>query len=148
MKKLFSLREGGRKQTRLLGLDIGDKRIGVAVAEGNVIALRGVVDNTDFSQAMRVLNQICREENIFKIIIGIPKSSDNIQADKIHAFALQLVQNLKTQVDFVDETLTSREAERELQSQKIDPKSQRYKEEVDKLAAKYILEQYLNKKIS
>lgn len=134
---------------KLLGLDIGKKRIGVAIAEDSIVAPRGIINNTSLDEVIREIGKICREEDISKIIIGIPKSPANIEADKIHKFAIELAKNLNLEVDFTDETLTSKEAERQLQNQsagwRIDPKSRGFKEEVDKLSAKYILEQYLNK---
>lgn len=129
--------------SKFLGLDIGQKRIGVAIAEKNIIVSLSVVDNTNLAEAIRQIGKICRDENIEKIIIGIPKSQDTVQADKIYKFAFTLAKNLNLDVAFVDETLTSKEAERELKNQNLDPTSKRYKEEVDKLSAKYILEQYL-----
>lgn len=131
---------------KLLSLDIGDKRIGVAISDGQVTSGYGVIDNLSFDHARREIGKICHQENISQLIIGIPKSPNTIQAEKIHKFALELKNNLNLEIKFVDETLTSKEAERELEKQNIDQKSQRYKEEIDKFAAKYILEQYLNQK--
>lgn len=130
--------------TKILGLDVGERRIGVALSEDKIIAPFGVVDNTNLDEAMSEIGKICRKENILKIIIGIPKSQDNVQADKIYKFALTLAQNLNLEVDFVDESLTSKEAERKLENSNLDPKSREFKEEVDKLSAQYILEQYIN----
>ncbi|MCL5406997.1 MAG: Holliday junction resolvase RuvX [Patescibacteria group bacterium] len=130
--------------TKLLGLDIGEKRIGVAIAEEKMVVPFGIINNTNLDEAISEIGKICRNENILKIIIGIPKSEDSVQADKIYKFALTLAQNLNLEVDFVDESLTSKEAERELKNSNLDPKSHEFKEEVDKLSAKYILEQYIN----
>lgn len=127
---------------KILGLDVGDKRIGVAIAEETLVAPFGVIDNTNLSEAIHEIVKISHREEIEKIIIGIPKSKDNLQSDKIHKFAIELTKNLNIEIDFVDETLTTKEAEREIKS-KLDPKDKRFKEEIDKLSAKYILEQYL-----
>ncbi|KKQ18044.1 MAG: hypothetical protein US31_C0011G0026 [Berkelbacteria bacterium GW2011_GWA1_36_9] len=130
--------------TKILGLDIGEKRIGVAIAHEKTVASFGIIENNNLDEAMSEIGKICRQENISKIIIGIPKFQDNVQADKIYKFALMLAQNLNLSVDFVDETLTSKEAERELEGSNLNPKTKEFKEEVDKLSAKYILEQYIN----
>lgn len=130
---------------KLLGLDVGEKRIGVAISEGNVVAAWGVILNTNLSEAVREIGKIARKIEIQKVVIGIPKFQDPVQADKIYKFAIELAKNLNLEIDYVDETLTSKEAERMLKGQKIDPKSNKFKEEVDKLAAKYILEQYIKR---
>lgn len=131
---------------KFLGLDIGQKRIGVAISEDELVSSYGIIENTDLNKAVRAIGKICREHHISKVIIGIPKFRDTFEADKIRQFALTLAQNLNLEVDFTDETLTSREAERKLKEQKLDRRSRRFKEEVDKLAAKYILEQYIQEK--
>ncbi|MFA6492708.1 MAG: Holliday junction resolvase RuvX [Patescibacteria group bacterium] len=129
---------------KLLGLDFGQKRIGVAISEGSLITSYGVVNNDSLEEAIHEIGKICHGENVSKIVVGLPKSKSNIQADKVRKFAIELAKKLDLEIDFVDETLTSKEAERQLGNQKLDPREKRYKEEIDKLSAKYILEQYLN----
>lgn len=130
---------------KILSLDIGQKRIGVAIAEGKVVAPYGVVASANLLPAVREILTICRKEDVAKIIIGLPKSKNNFEIDKIHKFAIELTKNSNLEIIYVDETLTSKEAERMLKNQKIDPISPQYKQEIDKLAAKMILEQYLAK---
>lgn len=133
--------------TKLLGLDIGEKRIGVAISQDSLAATYGVVSSANLPQAIRELSRILREESIEKIVIGLPKSRNNlrasIQADKIQKIGFELAKNLNREVIFVDETLTSKEAERKIADSKLNPRSLRFKEEIDKLSAKLILEQYL-----
>lgn len=129
---------------RILGLDVGQKRIGLAIGDDMMVASSGIIENRNLADSIREIGQICRQEKIEKIIVGLPKHHRTLQADKIRKFALELTKNLAVQVNFVDETLSSKEAERILAKTGLDPKSKKYKEEVDKLAAKMILEQYLN----
>lgn len=129
---------------KILGLDIGQKRIGMAVATEGAIASFGIMENKNLSEVIQTIGQISREEHIEKIIVGLPRYHNTLQADKIRKFALELAKSLALPVDFVDETLTSKEAERMLAETGIDPQSKKFKEEVDKLSAKMILEQYLN----
>lgn len=127
-----------------LGLDVGDKRIGVAVAQNRVIAGLTIVDNTDSTRAISELAKICQKENIDKIIVGIPEGGQTIQMDKIRSFAIGLARKLNIPVEYIDETLTSAEAER-LIIGNFNPLSKEYKEEIDKVSAKLILKQYLSK---
>lgn len=130
---------------KILGLDIGQKRIGVAITEGKIVAPYGLIENSSLEETITDIGKICRKENIHKVIIGLPQSKKTSQADQIFEFAQKLKQHLNIEIDFVDETLTSVEAQRILEKEHLDPKSQRYKEKIDKLAATYILEQYLNR---
>jgi len=131
--------------SKLLGLDIGQKRIGVALAEGKIATTFGIIKNTGLKEAIQQIGEICRQEQIEKIIIGIPKNQDTFQADQIHKFALELTKSLSIEIDYIDETLTSKEASRILEKVKIDPRSEKYRREVDKLSAKLILESYLSR---
>lgn len=130
---------------KILALDIGQKRIGVAIAEEKITSTYGIIDSSNWEKAIYEISGIVRAEKIEKIIIGIPKNKDNFQSDKIHKFALELTKRITLPIDYVDETLTTQEAERNLRDSKLDPKSKIYKSELDKLAAKQILEQYLSK---
>jgi len=130
---------------KILGLDIGTKRIGVALAEGAITSSYGIVDSSDYQTAILEIAKICHSETVEKIIVGIPKSEDTFQVDKIHSFAMELAKVVSLPIEYVDEAFTSKEAERMLENSKLDPKSENYKQEVDKIAAKLILEQYANK---
>lgn len=129
---------------KILGLDVGDARIGVAIAEKKLVAPYGVIDNANLQEAINEIGKICRTEQVDKIVVGLPKNKDTYQLDKVHLFAHELSKNLQIPINFVDETLTSKEAERILEKNK-GQKTQKYKEEIDKIAAQLILEQYLEK---
>lgn len=136
---------------KILGLDIGEKRIGVAMADGKIASAYAVIKIDDLAKAILEVSRIVRQENIEKIIIGIPKNlpageagQDTLQADKIHKFALELAKVINLPIEYIDETLTSKEAERILSSSGLEPTSEKYKQEVDKISAKLILEQYIN----
>ena len=128
--------------SKLLGLDIGDKRIGVAISEDHLVAPYGVIKNEDLGKVINEIGRILKAEKIAKIIIGIPKNQDTFQADKIHKFAMELAKNLNIEIEYVDETLSSKEAERRIKDLKIDPKTIEYREKIDKISAQLLLEQY------
>lgn len=130
---------------KILGLDIGEKRFGLAMADGKIASTYAVIKIDDLAKAILEVNRIIRQENIEKIIIGIPKNQDTLQADKIHKFAMELSKVINLPIEYIDETLTSKEAERILLSSGLEPTSEKYKQEVDKISAKLILEQYLSK---
>lgn len=130
---------------KILGLDIGQRRIGAAISDGRIVSPYGVIEASLLEKTIAEINRIIREENVELIVIGIPPNKDTLEADKIHKLAIELAKMTSLPIEYEDETLTSKEAERILAGSGLDVKSEKYKQELDKLSAKLILEQYLNK---
>lgn len=128
---------------KILGLDIGEKRIGVALAEDHIIAPYGIVEVATYQAAILEIAKICQSENVSKIVVGAPEHEDTFQIDKVRFFAIELAKTINLPIEYVDETLTSIEAERRLKKSKLNPRTEKYKKEVDKIAAELILEQYV-----
>lgn len=131
---------------RLLGLDIGTKRIGVATTDdtrkiclpSDTIIRQG--NKKDFA----ILANICKSKNIKGIVIGLPISFDEKETE-CSSFVKKFTENLSKEIDlpiiFQDERLSSFEAE-DLMLDEIG--SNGTKRVVDKIAASYILESFLN----
>jgi putative Holliday junction resolvase len=128
---------------KILALDLGLQRIGVAVSDGKVVGSLPVIESGDRQAAVQQISKICREENIEVIVLGLSPNESTENADMVRSFALEINKMLPIPIKYIDESFTSKEAERLLASSKFDPKSKEYKQEVDKLSAKIILEQYL-----
>jgi putative Holliday junction resolvase len=132
---------------RHLGLDIGDKRIGVAISDAEQILaspLTTIIRDND-EQAITAIVKLLTKYQVEKIIIGLPYSlSGNVgnQAIKVKAFTDILSQHTTTEIEFRDERLSTVAVERLL----IDAgkKSQKRKEQRDAAAAAYILQGYLD----
>jgi len=128
---------------KILGLDLGEKRIGVAFAEGDVVSSLDTIVYTNREEAINRISEICREIEIDRMVIGMPVG--NVESeDVVRSFALELNKMVELPIEYVDESLTSKEAERILKDKKINPRTEQYKQEVDRISAKIILEQYLN----
>lgn len=128
----------------LLALDVGDKRIGVALANelGFVRPLTTIVVS-DTTQ--RELASLIEQHGITTIVAGYPRNQDGLptkQTKKIERYVESL--GLKKPIVWQDESLTSRQAEAELSKKR----SAHSKEDVDALAAVYILEDYLRSQSS
>lgn len=128
---------------KILSLDLGLRRIGVALSDGQVIATQPIIESFNREDAIQKILKLCREEQIDKIILGLPTSKSGESEDMARSFALEINKLIPVPIEFVDETLTSKEAERLLSDLKIDPRSEKYKQEIDRISAKLILEQYL-----
>lgn len=127
---------------KILSIDFGKSRIGLAVADDKVVASLEVIKK-DPETALKEIAAICRQENIEKIVLGLPLGNQQSE-DQMRSFAMDLHQITELPVDFTDETLTSKEAERILKNLKLNPRSEKYKQEIDRISARLILEQYLN----
>ena len=131
---------------RLLALDVGEKRVGVAVCDETqtlarpLLTLRRASKKEDFAR----LNTICREQQIEKIIVGLPKTLRNEegpQARRVRRYADELQAALNLPIDFWDERFSSVDAEERLAAAS---RKARVKGEIDSAAAAIILQEYLD----
>ena len=131
---------------RILGLDPGEKRIGVAVSDPLAITAQGVevLTYTSLEEALARIEEICFSFGVDKIVVGNPlkmSGSRGSASDKAEVFAEALRNKLGLPVEMIDERLTSGYAEKTLLSGGVRRKKRRAVR--DKLAAVLILEQYL-----
>ena len=132
---------------RILGLDYGSKRIGVAVSDELEIAARGLTTIIRKNQKndLDEIAKVIRTYTVEKIVIGYPiklDGSEGIQCEKISRFAKLLEAKLRLPVIKWDETLTTKEAEDILIQAHV--RREKRKRVVDKLAATLILQGYLD----
>ena len=130
---------------RTLGLDIGTKRIGVAISDPLFITAQPVkaVFRTSDEDAVKQINKIIKEYDVKTIVAGLPKNMDG----SIGAQAQNCIDFMKNfssvNVIFEDERLTSRQAEFILKEQ--GKKYTKQKQLVDIESACLILQQYMDK---
>ena len=131
---------------RIICLDVGDKRIGVAVSDPLGYTAQGV--ETIFTKgsqndAARVI-ELARLYDTNRILAGLPKrlsGEEGLQATKVREFAA-LLENNGLEVRYMDERLTSVSAQRLLIDAGV--KRDGRKKVIDKLAATYILQSFLD----
>ncbi len=139
----------GGAATRILGLDIGDKRIGVAVSDegGSIAGPLTIIGRTDDSKVIGEIIDIIRQNEIGIIIAGLPvtmRGEIGHQAEKIIAFIDELKSRTEIPVEYRDESLTTLEARRLMQRTR--KKKRREREPDDAIAAAYLLQGYLDEK--
>lgn len=132
---------------RILGLDLGQKRIGVAISDPLGITAQGltVITYEKPAAALERLAALCREYGVTRIAAGLPLrlSGERGEAAKAaEALAAAIGKRTGLPVEFVDERLTTRAAERTLIAGNVRRKAR--KEVRDMLAAVLILETYLS----
>ncbi|KAF5032945.1 putative pre-16S rRNA nuclease [anaerobic digester metagenome] len=133
---------------RLMGLDVGDRTIGVAVSDLLMITAQGVttIKRTNIKNDINELKKIIDEYQVTKIVSGLPKMLDGtvgIQGEKVLAFIEKMKQHIDLPVEFEDERFTTTISERMLID--ADVKRKKRKEVIDKLAAVQILSGYMQR---
>jgi putative Holliday junction resolvase len=131
---------------RILGLDVGDRTLGVAVSDELGLTAQGVTVRQRSSLAgdLTFLREMCAGYGVAAIVIGLPKNMDGSlgpQAQKTLAFIEQVRRAAPVPVIAWDERLTTQAAERALLE--TNTSRRRRKAVRDRLAAQFILQSYL-----
>jgi putative pre-16S rRNA nuclease len=132
---------------RILGLDVGDKTLGVAVSDELGWTAQGltVYQRSSLTADMAFLRDTCATYEVATIVVGLPKNMDGSlgpQAQKTLAFIERVRQACGLPVTAWDERLTSQAAERALLE--TNTSRRRRKAIRDRLAAQFILQSYLD----
>jgi putative Holliday junction resolvase len=133
---------------RILAIDHGTVRIGLALSDETEIVASPFKTIDANHEPECVIARIVKEKHIGKIVIGMPFHMNGEKggaAERVEKFALSLGKELRHSIpiDFVDERLSSVEAEAAMSRAGITSKRER-NEIVDQLAAVVILQEYLN----
>lgn len=135
---------------RILGIDYGDARVGIAITDPLGITAQGLETihyNGNDKMLLRRLDEIMQEYEINIIVLGMPlnlKGEETVRAEVTRAFLHKLkCKYPKIKIEMVDERLTSVQAHKTMNDLQI--KKNKKKDIVDTLAAVYILETYMNR---
>jgi putative Holliday junction resolvase len=132
---------------RILGLDYGEKRIGVAICDELGLTAQGLptIIRKTRKHDWEILERLVKEYHVETIVIGYPvrlDGSEGIQCEKVNRFAALLEKNFFLPVLKWPETLSTKEAEEILINSGV--RWEKRKKMVDKLAACLILQGYLD----
>lgn len=131
----------------VLGLDVGEARIGLAVGTlGSRLAFgRGYLKRSSLANDVRAICAKAAEVGASRLVVGLPQRTDgkpSRQAARTRAFA-EALRAAGLVVDFEDERFTSQLATRQLQARGLPKRKRQEKGLVDEAAAVLILESYL-----
>lgn len=132
---------------RILGLDVGDRRIGIALSDALGLTAQPLTV-LERRSAAADLNTICalvESHDVRLIVIGLPltlRGEQGIQADKVTAFVRGLERRLSVPVRLVDERMTTVQGQRALREMGASHRKQ--KPVIDQVAAQLILQQFLD----
>jgi len=133
---------------KYLAIDYGDKRVGIALSDYNkeIAFPRDFLTYTGDKNLISQLQKICEEEDVSKIILGLPIQMDGTfgeRAKKTQKFFDKLKEAMPTMsIDFFDERLSTEFAVKSLRGQGIKDKDQKGKR--DAMSAQIILQNYLS----
>ncbi len=131
---------------KVMALDIGTKRIGIALSDFLLVMASGhsYIQRNPEQEALKQIQNIAAENKVEKIVVGIPINMDGtkgFQAEDCLEFSKKIA---GYEIIYEDERLTSDTAEENLRERKIDFRKE--KGLVDVESARLILEQYLSRK--
>ncbi|MBR1736484.1 MAG: Holliday junction resolvase RuvX [Firmicutes bacterium] len=135
---------------RILGLDFGEKTVGVAVSDPFGWTAQGIEiirreDENNLKKSINRIGELIKEYEIEKIVLGYPKNMNNTEGERVEKtnnFKKRLEKNFKKEVILWDERLSTVAAERGLLE--ADVSREKRKKVIDKMAAVFILQGYLD----
>jgi putative Holliday junction resolvase len=136
-----------RQAGRVMALDLGEKRIGVAISDptrtiaSGYTVLRRKSRREDFAR----YQQIIAEKDITLLVVGLPiplGGGEGQKAAWVRDYTAELNQHIAVPIEFWDESLTTVQAEASLRAR--GKRGKKLKERIDAVAAAFILQDYLN----
>lgn len=132
---------------RLIGLDIGDRRVGIAFGDSDLRMATpvDVLVRVSFDQDARAIIRFVKDYDAAQIVVGLPRNMDGTQgaqADSVVAYAEKISQAINVPVIFWDERLTTVEATR--RTHETGARGKKSRRGIDAIAASLILQDYLD----
>ena len=133
---------------RILGLDLGQKTIGVAISDPMGWTAQGIttIRRTKKSEDLEQINKICKEYGVETIVVGLPKNMNGTigeSGERALEFSELIKEATGCPIEMWDERLTTVAAHRAMLE--ADMSRSKRKKIVDKIAATYILQGYLDR---
>ncbi|KZK79500.1 putative Holliday junction resolvase [Pseudovibrio sp. W64] len=133
---------------RLIGIDLGSKTIGLALTDSGrqIASPLETIKRKKFTQDVERLLDLCKEHSVFGLVIGLPLNMDGTEGPRCQAtraFVRNLAQKTEIPITYWDERLSTAAVTRTLIE--ADRSRARRAELVDKMAASYILQGFLDR---
>lgn len=133
---------------RILGIDYGKKRIGLAMSDimGIIAQPFDVIESKGLQNDVAAILKIAKEKEVTCIVVGVPKNMNNTEgemAELAKKFVEELKKQTEIQIEIMDERLTTVQAERML-TEEANISREKRKDVRDKIAATFILQTYLD----
>ncbi|MFH1715217.1 MAG: Holliday junction resolvase RuvX [Elusimicrobiota bacterium] len=134
--------------SRILGIDYGRARIGVAVSDETALISKavGIIKNEGSKKSAAKIGQLIEEYEVSKVVVGLSKKSDGMLGEigvEALEFGKYLGVRFNIPIDFIDEAMTTKNAESIMIESRSSRKSR--KQRIDTVAACLILQDYLDR---
>ncbi|WP_311481510.1 Holliday junction resolvase RuvX [uncultured Anaerococcus sp.] len=134
---------------RIMGIDVGDKTIGVAISDTMFITAQPyeTIKRSKAKFDIDRIEEIVNQNDISIIVVGLPKNMNNTigpQSMKVISFVDLIKKRLNTEIVYEDERLTTVQSESVLIDMNV--RRENRKKHIDKIAASFILQSYLDRR--
>lgn len=134
------------EEKRILAIDYGSKRIGIAITDPLNIIAYPLITLTNDNKFFDNLKKILLQYKVVKILIGSPlkeNGEESVTSQSVNKFIEELKKNVQIEIELVDERYSSEIARQRVIESVVSKKKRRDKSLIDKNAAAVILEDYL-----
>ena len=133
-------------RSRIMAIDLGDKRIGVAISDQSwlIASAHGVINRTSRKSDFARVNAIVEELDVVRIVVGLPtlpSGQEGTRAAWARDYAAGLSEATGVEVLMWDESLTTVDAQESLRERGV--RSNKQRDRIDAVAAAFILQSYL-----
>jgi putative Holliday junction resolvase len=133
--------------SRILSLDLGEKRIGIAVSDAlNIIAQPiGTIERKGIKNDIKKIRELALEYDAGRLVVGLPLNMDGTEGKSANLaidFVNEIKKEIQIEVEMIDERLTTAQGERIFLE--ADMSRKKRKKNLDKIAAQLILQNYLD----
>jgi putative Holliday junction resolvase len=139
-----------KNKGRVLAIDYGSKRVGVAVSDPLQIIARGVGTLDNDGALLERLGTMVRADEVVRIVVGMPYAADGglgAKAREVQSFIARLRAVVTVPIDTWDESYTSVRAHETFRAAGMKKKQRQQKARVDEMAARLMLQEYLESSV-
>jgi len=133
-------------ENRILGIDYGSRRIGIALSDPLGIIAQGLCAIDNDEEAFETVEDIIRDQHVGRVVVGVPYAPDGglgRKGKEVMEFVDRLQANVDVPVETWDESFTTVEAHRRMRDAGMKQRRRREKGRVDEMAARILLQEYL-----
>ncbi len=133
---------------RIIGVDFGSRRIGIAISDPMNIIATGLCVIENSPNVIQKIEELIKKYDVNKIVVGMPlnlKGNKGIKAQEVNVFLKLLDQSLGIEIITLDERFSTKQAQITMREMNIKKNRLRKKDRIDAMAAAVILQNYLDK---
>ena len=137
---------------RVLGIDFGERRVGLALSDPSATIaspLPTIIRRAGKRPPIAAIAELIQQNEVERVVVGLPLNLNGDETDwtaQVREFGVKLGERAGVPVDFLDERLTSVQAERAVRSIGLKKSEREQKDRIDAAAAVLLLQTYLDRR--